>query len=69
MRFIKNKDTISPVDFQKLSIPIADQVVVRCKYDVHVLVKLSCDIIRASEKYKYSTQMEKARNVRNENIC
>lgn len=55
MSFIKNQDTIIPVDFQILSIPIADQVVVRCKYDVHVLVNLSCDIIRASTKYKYGT--------------
>lgn len=55
MSFIKNQDTIIPVDFQILSIPIADQVVVRCKYDVHVLVNLSCDIIRASIKYKYGT--------------
>lgn len=55
MSFIKNQDTIIPVDFQILSIPIADQVVVRCKYDVHVLVNLSCDIIRASTKYKYDT--------------
>lgn len=67
MRFIKNKDTVIPVDFQKLSIAIADQVVVRCKYDVHVLVKLSCDIIRASAKYRYGTD-GKASNVRNKYV-
>lgn len=53
--FIKNQDAIIPVDIQKLSIRIADQVVVRCKQDVHILVKLSCDIIWASAKQKYGT--------------